>query len=229
MLNRACRILEKPSRSSGSTSETSTRQAGEAKYTESERLARWKSLALKVFLLFNTIAAQTKAKFLLGIDVYDRMFQTLLKPKPIQEAYSGPIRYVKGQQVGRPLPPGTGVKDQKKAHMDPTMCQHNVSDMQPRGNKTEKWWTCQKCLSRWERIPIRLSNDPTAAEPQPPINQDETLLTFGKYAGETFLQVYLQDPQYCEWAMRTAQQTTQYTELTPFAQYILHQKTRISL
>lgn len=223
MFNRACRLLDKtPSRSSSSgqqnTSETSTRSAGPAKYTESERLARWKSLLLKTFLVFTTIAAGTKAKLLLGAEVYAKLFKTVTDASKPQE-WTGPYRMCKGQFIGKPLPMGQGPKDKKKAHMDPSMCQHNSSDMIPRANKTDKWWFCQKCLSRWERIPenAELHYNP----------RDEDLVTFGKHCGSTFLHVYLEDPNYCDWVERTVMETDPPKgALTQLHQYIQSQGIR---
>ena len=221
MFNRACRLMDKTSRSSSSgqqdTTETSTRPAAVAKYTESERLARWKSLFLKVSLIFTTIAAQTKAKLILGNEVYSKLFKTVADASTPE--WKGAYRLCKGQFIGKPIPMGSGSKDQKKAHMDPTMCQHNSSDMMPRGNKTEKWWTCQKCMSRWERIP---ENKELHVTPM-----DEDRVTFGKHAGETYLHVYLQDPAYCDWVQRTVEETNPAPgPLTCLSQYIHMQGVR---
>jgi len=226
MFNRACRILDKNTRTSASEQQpsgTSSKSAAAAKFTESELNARWKSLVLKIFLMFSTIAAQTKAKLLLGVEVYERVFKTATTAKV--KDWTGPFRFCKGQAVGQPRDSGIGPKDQQKAHMDPTMCQHNDQDMMPRGNKTDKWWTCQKCLSRWDRIPDALNPSSFAAP------NDEDLVTFGKHAGSTFLHVYLEDTPYCEWVLRTLEEVPTPAKGSPLqrlAQYITAQNIRES-
>jgi hypothetical protein len=170
--------------------------------------------------MFSTIAAQTKAKLLLGMDVYERVFKTATTAKV--KDWTGPLRFCKGQAVGQPRDSGAGPKDLQKAHMDPTMCQHNDQDMMPRGNKTDKWWTCQKCLSRWDRIPD--ASPSSLATPD-----DEDLVTFGKHAGSTFLTVFLEDTPYCEWVLRTQEEVPTPATGSPLqrlAQYIHTQNIR---
>ena len=103
--------------------------------------------------------------------------------------------------------------------MDPTMCQHDQADMQKGGNTQScKWWTCKKCLSRWERIPqahlLDLSAEPT----------DMDLVTFGKHQGERYHDGYLMDPGYCHWVVQEAQDQFESSslELKRFARYLLN-------
>ena len=127
-------------------------------------------------------------------------------------------RFIKGEAVGKPLPPGKGPKMQLKAHMDPAMCLHPEEHMIRGGNKDIcKWWTCAKCLLRWERFPAsevqNMSNEPT----------DMDLVTFGKHAGERYMDVYKNSPGYCTWVVNTAQTEplTSSPELRRFAAYLL--------
>jgi hypothetical protein len=190
MFNRACHILGQ-STEKKTASETPGSAAGVARLSECERLSRWKSLLLKISLVFQTIAQTTKAKFLLGNLVFENMFQS----KKLNSALQQPIhyRFVRGQVVGRILPPGSGKKDQNKAHMDPAMCAHQDEDLLARGNKVQQWWTCKKCLSRWERLE---SSEVTSKTAEP---QDQDLVTFGKHSGSTYLEVYQKDQPYCTW------------------------------
>ena len=144
-----------------------------ARLSITERLSRWRSLLLKINLVFQMIATQSKTKMLLGEAVFDSMF-------PATQAKTASLQHIqyhilKGQVVGKSLPPGEGPKDQKKAHMDPAMCGHQEADMVSRGNKISQWWTCKKCLSRWARPPM------TDLAPEDGAPQDQDLVIFGKY------------------------------------------------
>ena len=143
LFNRACRILEDPRNPSTATSST---RVAEAKLSGPERESRWKAMVLKIMVMFQTLYFQNKAKHLLGPQIYANLFQTKIV-NIVQE--STPIRYLRGQVVGKALPRGEGKKDKAKASVDPTMCQHPEEDMMPRGcRKDALWWTCRKCLSR---------------------------------------------------------------------------------
>ena len=210
MLNRACRILqsvENPGTASASGA------AAAAGLSESERIARWRTLIIKMQLLFQMIAMQTKVKCLLGQAVFDQLLPTATAAASSSQQ---PIKYriIKEQIVGKPLPPGEGPKDQKTAHMDPAMCAHNNADMMPRGNAKNQWWTCKKCLTRWERLPVSAINS-MEAEPQ-----DGDLVTFGKFMGSTYLEVLQQAPEYCAWVSQTQEQGESSPALQRLAHYI---------
>ena len=167
---------------------------------------------IKIQLVFQTIFQQTKAKALLGQTVYNQLFQVKVvsMDTPPQK-----YRFVKGQALGKALPQGEGKKDQTTAHMDPTMCQHPDDEMLLRGNKGNLWWTCKKCLSRWERIPASQINTQTGE----PVGTDR--LTFGKHAGETYEEVYQNDQQYCSWAEWTvAEEASTSAPLARFVEWV---------
>jgi hypothetical protein len=194
MFQRACRILKNSEPEREPSTATSSTRAATARWSEQERLSHWKSLLLKVFLLFQTIAQQTKSKLMLGETVYNYMFQTkVICPAPERTQ----SRFVRGEAVGKPLPRGEGKTDRAKAHVDPVMCLHPDEDMLARGNKTTAWWTCKKCNSRWERTNSFVStHQPTDLE----------MVRFGKHAGTTFQDLYANDLSYCLWAVRTAEE-----------------------
>ena len=106
----------------------------------------WKSLMLKVHTVLQCAWTQTRTALLLGQPVYDAMFSTphysIATPPPTK------LRFLRGQVVGKQLPPGKGDVDKMKAAMDPAMCQHPTQDMLMRGNKLNKWWLCKRCLCR---------------------------------------------------------------------------------
>ena len=219
MYNRACRILQEPSARSRS-------QVGQAPHqrTTPNRLsiqqveACWRRLMLKVSLIFQTIAQRSKVKMLLGPKVYDVWFTPAVQESISQSSQPTVSRVIKGQVVGRRLTKGMGVKDLENAHMDPTMCQHPEDSMAPRGNKTQKWWFCTKCASRWARTDLAHVNE--SAEPL-----DEDLITFGKHMGKTYAQVYVDDPGYCEWVMTTVAQSEGSPALQRLDHFIHTQQT----
>ena len=202
-----------PSASSRST-ETSTARAGSAKLSEHERLSLWKTLLLKVSLVLQTVAQQTKVKYLLGEAVFNKWF--LVSPIPEPQVQAIKYRFIKGQAVGKPRPQGEGKVDKTKAHMDPAMCQHPDDKMKPRGNKGDKWWLCSACLNRWDRLEMSELNLSEGS-------MDLSILKFGKHMGSTFMEVYHQDRAYCQWILETVENGDPSTEIHQFAQY-LHSK-----
>lgn len=108
---------------------------------------------IRVNLLFEMLYHQNKFKTLVGQSVFQRFFQTL---GPERRSITERIKYrvLRGEVVGRMLHHGTGETDAKKAHKDPAMCQHPSASMEPRANRTHKWWTCLECTGRWGRLPM---------------------------------------------------------------------------
>ena len=211
MFNRACRLLNPSSSQSQSSTSTTTERVATARLSEHERLSRWRVILLKVALMLQTAAQYNKTKALLGETVYNRLFS-----RTTQEVAKEKVKYrfIKGQAVGKALPPGQGRVDAQRASMDPAMCQHPTEHMQARGNAKEKWWICKACLQRWERLEM------TQLQGLSPENQDLALLTFGKHMGETFQSVYQNDPAYCRWVLETVTTGDPSTELTKLAHYI---------
>ena len=162
---------------------------------------RWKCLVLKIQVLFQVLTVQDKAKQLLGETVYNRLLG------PAKEAQKGlptvDYRHCMGELMGKPLTPSTA----KKAAVDPVMCKHPTSHMRKRSNKKEckglNWFTCLQCNSRWERL--KPSDLEDSGVPVPAYNAED-LVTFGKHTGSTLLEVWIQDRQYCEWAMQTMEE-----------------------
>ena len=199
MLSQACRILQTPSSSSATGMKLCTKQ----------REARWKSLMIKVFLMFEFLAKRLKLILLLGENVFQMLCKASLPQIPMMETpeVAGsnvehlevviPLRVIRGEIVGDTLPPGEGETDKKYANTDPMECNHPVDQMRARANQHQEWWTCQQCLNRWERKKIR-KIIPIAKEPG-----DQEIVTFGKHKGMTFQQVYQTDRQYCCWAVKT--------------------------
>ena len=80
--------------------------------------------------------------------------------QPKQKKTSRPWRILKFQGesyvVGKELKEAKGSKDVTKHTHDPMICQHPSDKMLGRGGRADqKWWCCQACGTRWERIPYR--------------------------------------------------------------------------
>ena len=183
-----------------------------------ERRCRWKTVMIRISIFFRVIAEQIKVKYLLGHRAYKQLFgQTDQEPHHYVPSLPWKYRFIKGEAVGKPLPPGQGPKMKQKAHMDPQLCQHPEADMKKGGNKdTCKWWTCARCLLRWERKSMEevqgTSNEPT----------DMDYITFGKHSGARYKDVYENDQQYCQWVVNTARREPLMSsvELRRFAAYL---------
>jgi hypothetical protein len=169
---------------------------------------------LKVWWVFEQITLQSKTRAILGEKVYDAWF-TAPMPEWVSEM-SQPVvlKVIRGQAVGRQLARGTGAVDLAKAHMDPSMCQHPEDSMIQRGNAKQKWWLCTKCASRWNRLDVEQVN----TNPEP---LDDDVVTFGLHMGKKFVQVYMQEPGYCEWVMNTVAQADTVT-CSPALQRLAH-------
>ena len=210
MLNRACRLLNP---SSESSTVTPSAKAATARLSQQERESRWKSLVLKISLMFHCLWIQTKTALLLGQPVYNALFNA--KQYQISTPPPTKLRFLKGQVVGKQLTRGTGAVDAMKAHVNPGMCRHPDEAMKQRGNKQDKWWLCEKCLCRWERL--------EASEVTTTSGQVDhlDLMTFGKHTGDTFQTVAANDPNYCMWAQRTVEEEPQSSPgLQRFVQYL---------
>jgi hypothetical protein len=102
--------------------------------------------------------------------------------------------------VGKELPEGVGMRDLTKRTLDPSLCQHPTDLMFARGGRGDKkWWLCQACGTRWQRIPL----DDLAPRTETLGSRDR--ITFGKYLGQSYQQVYLNHPDYCQWVLQTAE------------------------
>ena len=148
---------------------------------------------------------------MLGKNVYEQLFMKATQlPAPTVTNY----RFIRGEVVGKALPPGEGRVDAKKATADPALCKHPENVMIARGNGPTKWWLCKACLSRWERLtPQEIDQSPN----QDP--GDHTIVTFGKHMGSTYLQV-LEDQNYVQWIQMTAQHGDPSPDLQKLASYI---------
>ena len=144
MYRRACNILQSDATGPQDSQPT-------PRYTRTlsshQVVSRWKSLAIKLNLIFQMIATETKVKKLLGEPVFNRWFTPAVTETVTRADQPTVSRVIRGQAVGRRLAPGEGKEHKKKAHMDPAMCLHPEADMQGRGNKVNKWWFCTKCMS----------------------------------------------------------------------------------
>ena len=110
----------------------------------------------------------------------------------------------------------------KNSTHNPIICQHPAEKMYGRGARADKkWWYCQACGTRWERI--LLSNFEGTSNHQ----NGTDLITFGKHAGKTYNTVYVTHPDYCEWILKTAETgDSPSPELLKFAKYLATREAR---
>jgi hypothetical protein len=136
---RAARILEGISAAVSSASAA----ARVAILTPGQRLARWWSMVLKLLWVFRALSTKTATTAVIGVEAYRAIVEGVRTgDKPPPEIF----RICHGEGVGRPLPATTS------GTVSPTMCQH--AELARRGNKSSRWWTCKRCSSRWERVPL---------------------------------------------------------------------------
>ena len=89
--------------------------------------------------------------------------------------------------------------------------------MRRRGNKYLRAWVCLECQTRWQRYLVDEAN------PGPP--RGSHVVLFGRHMGKTYKEVYQNNPDYCEWVIRTANtETNPSPGFTKFARWIEHQE-----
>ena len=182
----------------------------------------WGKIFLKISLCMHHLHRQRCMKNILGEKNYNKIFNPTVESASTAQPAQTPFRILHGQVVGKPLKPGEGKEDLKKKSMDPVMCQHPDEAMKKRGNNEEcMWWLCAQCCSRWERRKISeistLTGHPSGFN----------ILTFGKFSGSMFQQVYDSSPDYCQWVLDTLEKDgakSQSKNFVNFAEYILNTK-----
>jgi hypothetical protein len=124
--------------------------------------------------------------------------------------------------VGKEMTEGRGMRDMSRRTHDPAVCQHPSDLMHGRGGRGDKrWWSCQACGTRWERIPL------ASFEPKTDTLGPMDRITFGKYMGKTYNAVYQEHPEYCAWILQTAETGDRPSQqLTRFARYLTTRETR---
>ena len=78
-------------------------------------------------------------------------------------------------------------------------------------------WMCGLCAMRWQRYPAT-NIRPYAASLGPPEHND--IVSFGRYAGATFMEVLIADPDYCQWVVRATEVGDSSPVMNRFALYI---------
>ena len=157
-------------------------------------------------------------------DEFEKIDMDMDQPK--QKKTSKPWRILKfhGESyvVGKELKEAKGAKDVTKHTHDPMVCQHPSDKMLGRGGRNDlKWWICQACGTRWERLPL-VKFESTGAQPR-----CKDLITFGMHCGKTYDTVYLNHPEYCDWILRTAESGDDASAvLKKFARYLATREVR---
>jgi hypothetical protein len=166
----------------------------------------WKIVVLKVLWVLDNYQLKKRTQAVLGKDAYLRIIQQAkTEPEPTEQF----SKVINGEIVGKALPPGDGVQE-----VDPAQCEHPTTCMKRRGNKKNAWWTCNQCLSRWERKSL----DSQASRSEIPRGTD--LVTFGRHVGKTFAHVYNELPQYGQWVLSTVETEESCDQLRRLAAYL---------
>ena len=187
---RACRVLAGASAAPQSSTNGPVHPKM-AKLSPESRLARWKMIVIKLMLVLRNFWMKQISQEILGRDTYRRLFQQINRTERPQASDQIVHKVINGEIVGEELKTGT-----KTPTTEALMCQHPMKSMKARGNKNEKWWTCEACQMRWKRIPLQENTGP-------PLATD--LVTFGtKYVGRTYREVFA-DKEYSDWILRTAE------------------------
>ena len=148
----------------------------------------------------------------MGHDAYMNIFAEVKRITTKEETKeSKKWKVINGEYVGKKMAkPAKG-----NPEIDPAICPHHVANMKPRGNGRQMWWTCNACLTRWERIPIEIKESTD-------VTKDEDVLAFGKHSGKTYKEVLENDPSYARWVVSTQeQQESSHKGFSHFAAYIL--------
>ena len=154
----------------------------------------WYRLVIKLFVVMDVHAVKMKAQALLGKNVYLRVFQQLKDEEPVQAQQVNNI--INGEIVGRKIKdgkgaaPSVGQSTDGAPRTDPKTCTHPLKMMTRRGNRSQKWWTCKACLTRWERYSIQ------EATPEDSNIKDNEIVLDGCHRGKKYQEV-LKDPAYC--------------------------------
>ena len=182
-----------------------------ARLTPEQRCHQWKRITSKILLVVRNLEIKRTTQQILGVEQYRRIFRQIDQIESPAAPSQVVHRVINGEIVGQVLA-STG----KETSTDAFLCQHPIDAMKRRGNRTQSWWTCMRCQTRWERLPLPVQ------EGQP---QDYDLVTFGKYVGRTYQEVY-EDPPYSEWVLRTVEsgETSQYPDMKRLALYLVQKE-----
>ena len=209
LADRACRILE-PSRTTPASS--SARPASLPKLDEKTRIHHWRRFGIQLLIVLDQVTLRHSRIALLGYNQYMNMFAEVKRVVTQDDAKeSQKWQVIKGEYVGKKLAkPSKGVPS-----IDPAICPHLALHMKTRGNGKSNWWTCEKCLTRWQRIPIEIKGDQEEAK-------DSDVLAFGKHAGITYLECLKKHPSYCQWVLQTSKvEESMHKGFGHFAKWIL--------
>ena len=119
--------------SSGSPTE-----ACAAKLSGVQRTSRWKSMILKILMIFQVFEVKNKAKMLLGAEAYNRVFPQAKAVETQEETKKKVTRIIKGEVVGRPLATLAKGKREEQATMTAELCPHPEDKMKREGNRNSR-------------------------------------------------------------------------------------------
>ena len=192
---RASRLVQETGGTLSASSQRGNQEREKTHYLDStQRWGRWRSILLKLSWVIRVATIRESAILMLGKNVYKRLFAENTKAEKRSKEMEV-TKIIAGEVVGKKLDtPSAGTA----SVTSPELCQHPFESMKRRGNKSNQWWTCSACLTRWERRPLTdlyTSEVPVGTE----------IAAFGKYAGTTLGHIYETDPSYVQWALMTVE------------------------
>ena len=124
----------------------------------------------------------------------------------------GPFRVERYHLIGIELPHAAFYKTggTQTFTVSPTTCEHPSSTLQARAAKTQAWWLCKACGSRFDRLRLDRGVTPIdakgleASTQAPLLPNDTTILTFGRHQGKTVRELRYHQASYCDWMVTTA-------------------------
>ena len=168
---------------------------------------------IKVMWVFRSLEHKMQVQAVLGKAVYQRLYQEAKSTKErTTEDYS---RVINGEIMGKKLEPAKGTPD-----TDPAVCIHPTTYLAKRSNTRwdyknnkqvgQNWFTCTKCLSRWERLPYKEVSQKADAWRATHQEKGQTIVNFGRYKDQntTFEEIWMNDQQYANWVVSTADSET---------------------
>jgi len=167
---------------------------------------------------------RTRVRALLGVIPYNNIFGAVKKANaiPTTSPQRTVSRVIRGEIVGKQL----ATKAAGEPHVDPLMCDHPESQMKGRSNEKKstkepgaivglKWWTCERCKTRWERFSFK-----ETLQDMPPRPTD--LVMFGKHKMRSYLEIQTEFPDYARWVIETAENDTECSpELRHLAKFLV--------
>ena len=215
---RASRLVNNTASSSSDTrAQRTVRISTRTEEQIKKSIHKWRQLGLKMLHIIHYATMKTMVKASLGADTFLRMYQsTKTLPNYNNNTPSQQLRIISGWAMGQRLKEASKSKKILNLH-DPDVCPHLTTHLVHGGNGKALWWVCNACGSRYERFRMEENLEPT----------EHTIMTWGKYSGKTFGQIFHNHREYIEWALMTWNVNADVSpQMKRFVEWILKEEVR---